>query len=106
MPSHTEWRGCGAIGTSPYEGDDPFARRYPLLLRNQEDLAVNKPLNEDWRTDPEPAEAAPLAESHGGARDQRRLKPQSKEVPKPEAKENPEAGCVAWYRFPDVPEKP
>jgi hypothetical protein len=69
---------------------------------------MNAPRSEDSRTDPQrPGEEA-ITESWKSDLDviAHRLKCVFNEGHKTEATENPEAGCVPWYHFPNVQEKP
>ena len=69
---------------------------------------MNMPTSEGSRTNPEPTEVGVLAEGRKADRDTTapRLKALFAEGHKAGATENPEAGCVPWYHFPDGPKGP
>jgi hypothetical protein len=69
---------------------------------------MNTSVNEDSKTDPKPQEAKALAGSQRSDLDAiaRHVKKVFSEGQKKEAAEDPEAGCVPWYHFPNVPKQP
>jgi hypothetical protein len=69
---------------------------------------MNMPTSENSRTNPQPPEEGPYADSQKAELDATalHLKAVFGQGHKTKATENPEAGCVPWYHFPVGPKKP
>ena len=65
---------------------------------------MTTPMSEEPRTKPEPSEEGGSGDSgRADSAAARRLKGAFDAAHKKHAAENPEAGCVPWYHFPDRP---